>query len=297
MDALNARLLAACRQGRTEEASGLLDQGAEIETRPGGESQCTSLHLSAWEGHVGTMKMLLDRGANIEAKAIYNFTPLHLSAQEGQVLAVRLLLDRGANIDAKNVKQVTPLLLACRNGHMEVITLLVDRDASLDVVDVYQQNCLHFAAYHDRLDVCMYLIDVKGFDPAVLDVDGGSAISRYGCFVGDEQTIAHGDDRPALTPAVKQARVAQLVAARATHLQRIKDNNWAKNRAFIHFLVGCGFRPMAVRAAELAMLQLSLDKAAPVDAEKRDTPELNRLYLQRSVLMHEGVVRLVASYL
>jgi len=144
--------------------------------------------------------------------------------------------------------------------------------------------------------VCLYLIDVKGFDPAVLDSDGYSAISDYGCFVGTQQALP-GDDRPALTPTVKQARVAQLVAARETHLQRIKDNNWAKNRAFIHFLVGCGFRPMAVRAAELAMLQLSLDKAAPLDAEKRDTPELNRLYLQRSVLMHEGVVRLVASYL
>ena len=296
MDALNARLLDACHQGQTEEASGLLDQGAEIETRHEA-TQGTSLHLSAYRGHVGTMKMLLDRGANIEAKGIHNCTPLYLSAHVGHVHAVRLLLDRRANIEAKDVDQVTPLLVACKFGHMDVITLLVDRDASLDVVNVRQKNCLHYAAFYDRLDLCLYLIDVKGFDPAVLDVDGGSAISRYGCFVGDEQTIAHGDDRPALTPAVKQARVAQLVAARATHLQRIKDNNWAKNRAFIHFLVGCGFRPMAVRAAELAMLQLSLDKAAPVDAEKRDTPELNRLYLQRSVLMHEGVVRLVASYL
>jgi len=33
MDALNARLLDACDEGQTEEAIGLLDQGAEIETR------------------------------------------------------------------------------------------------------------------------------------------------------------------------------------------------------------------------------------------------------------------------
>jgi hypothetical protein len=96
---------------------------------------------------------------------------------------------------------------------MEVITLLVDRDASLDVVDDNQQNCLHDAAFNDRLDLCLYLIDVKGFDPAVLTSSGGSAISHYGCFVGDEQTIAEGDERPALTPAVEQARVAMLVAA------------------------------------------------------------------------------------
>jgi len=81
------------------------------------------------------------------------------------------------------------------------------------------------------------------------------------------------------------------------HLQRIRDENWAKNKSFIQFLVGCGFRPMAVRAAQLAMLQLSLDKATPIDAEQRGTPDQSRLYLHRSVLMHESVVRLVASYL
>ena len=77
MDALNARLLVACDEGRTEEARGLLDQGAEIETRREA-NQGTSLHRSAWRGHVGTMKMLLDRGANIEAKAMHNCTSLHL---------------------------------------------------------------------------------------------------------------------------------------------------------------------------------------------------------------------------
>ena len=81
MDALNARLLTACLRGQTEEASGLLDQGAEIETRRE-VNQYTSLHRSAYGGHVGTMKMLLDRGANIEAKAMNNYTPLHISAQE-----------------------------------------------------------------------------------------------------------------------------------------------------------------------------------------------------------------------
>jgi hypothetical protein len=34
---------------------------------------------------------------------------------------------------------------------------------------------------------------------------------------------------PALTPAVKQARVVQLAAALKTHLQCIEDENWAKN--------------------------------------------------------------------
>ena len=296
MDALNARLLDACRQGRTEEASGLLDQGAEIETRREA-SQGTSLYISASRGHVGTMKMLLDRGANIEAKAMYNFTPLHVSAQRGHVHAARLLLDRGANIEAKNVHQSTPLHIACRHGHMEVITLLVDRDASLDAVNVAQHNCLHYAAFNDCLDVCLYLIDVKGFDPAVLNSDGWSAISHYGCFVGDEQAIAEGDDRPALTPEVEQARVAMLVAARETHLQRIRDENWAKNWVLMRVVVECGFRNMAAQAAALLAIQAALDPAVPIAPVSRDTPEENRLYLQHAVLGNDGLLRHIVSFI
>ena len=295
MDALNARLLDASEEGRTEEASGLLDQGAEIETRDEA-SQCTSLHLSAWRGHVGTMKMLLDRGANIEAKAIHNCTPLHLSALRGQVHAVRLLLDRGANIEAKNVGQVTPLHVACAKGHMEVITLLVDRDASLDAVNVYQQNCLHYAAFNDRLDVCLYLIDVKGFDPAVLNSKGWSAISHYGCFVGTQNALP-GDDRPALTPEVEQVCVAMLVAARETHLQRIRDENWAKNWVLMRVVVECGFRPMAAQAAALLAIQAALDPAVPIAPVSRDTPEENRLYLQHAVLGNDGLLRHIVSFI
>ena len=116
--------------------------------------------------------------------------------KKGQVHAVRFLLDRGAIIDAKNVHQSTPLHIACRFGHMEVITQLVDGDASLDAVDDNQHNCLLCAAFFDHLDVCLYFIDIKGFDPAVLDSDGKFALSHSGCFFGQEETIiAHGDDR------------------------------------------------------------------------------------------------------
>ena len=143
----------------------------------------------------------------------------------------------------------------------------------------------------------LYLIDVKGFDPAVLDVDGYSAINDYGCFVGDEQTIAQGDDRPALTPAVKPARVAQVLAARETHLQRIRDENWAKNWVLMRVVVECGFRPMAAQAAALLAIQAALDPAVPIAPVSRDTPEENRLYLQHAVLGNDGLLRHIVSFI
>ena len=133
---------------------------------------------------------------------------------------------------------------------------------------------------------------VKGFGPAVVDVDGDSALSLYGCNVGDEQ-----DDRPALTPAVMQARVVQLFAARETHLQRIRDKNWAKNWVLMREVVGCGFRPMAAQAAALLAVQAALDPAITIAPVSRDTPEENRLYLQHAVLGNDGLLRHIVSFI
>jgi ankyrin repeat protein len=51
-------------------------------------------------------------------------TPLHAASQEGHESIVRLLLDRGADIDAREGK--TALLLAGKTGYRDVVRLLVD---------------------------------------------------------------------------------------------------------------------------------------------------------------------------
>ncbi len=59
---------------------------------------------------------------------------LHLAAENGQEAVVRLLLEKGAELESKDKKNGrTPLLWAARNGHEAVVKLLlatdgVDRD-------------------------------------------------------------------------------------------------------------------------------------------------------------------------
>jgi ankyrin repeat protein len=43
------------------------------------------------------VQLLLDHGANIEAKDICRQTPLSLASENGRHATIRLLLDRGAN--------------------------------------------------------------------------------------------------------------------------------------------------------------------------------------------------------
>ena len=82
-----------------EMASVLIDCGAEIDAKK--TDGATPLHLVSNIGYVETAKMLMARGANINAKNGYGETPLHLAAKSIQTEIARLLIARGADIDAE----------------------------------------------------------------------------------------------------------------------------------------------------------------------------------------------------
>ena len=69
--------------------------------------KCTALCWAARNGHIETVKLLLDRGANIEAMiGDTEETALSFAARSGHMQVVRLLLEKGANMEGayKHVK-------------------------------------------------------------------------------------------------------------------------------------------------------------------------------------------------
>lgn len=61
----------------------------------------------------------------------HNITPLHVACKWGKMGMVSLLLDKGANIEAKTRDGLTPLHCAARSGHHEVVDHLVEHRAPL----------------------------------------------------------------------------------------------------------------------------------------------------------------------
>jgi len=51
-------------------------------------------------------------------------TPLHYASEHGHTDVIQLLIDHGADIDAKNKWGTTPLHLASSHGHTEIVKLL-----------------------------------------------------------------------------------------------------------------------------------------------------------------------------
>jgi ankyrin repeat protein len=75
--------------------------------------------------------LLLDRGAEIDARDQQRRTVLHGAASRGQLQAVDLLLSRRASVDPVDALGLTPLHLAVREGHVAVAARLLDRGADV----------------------------------------------------------------------------------------------------------------------------------------------------------------------
>ena len=112
-------LMMAAMRGNLEWTLRLLERGAAINR--GGWSP---LHYAASGPAVAVVKLLLDRGAAIDAPSPNRSTALMMAARYGSEEAVQLLLARGASAKLRNERQMTPADLARSAGRERLAVLL-----------------------------------------------------------------------------------------------------------------------------------------------------------------------------
>ena len=85
-------------------------------------------------------------------------TPLHNAAVGGNIEIVKLLLDKGAEIDCKNETSATPLHSAVVQGHLDIVKELLNRGADLKAKEYYGNTSLAFAITVNQKQVVDELI-------------------------------------------------------------------------------------------------------------------------------------------
>ena len=125
---LETPLLIAANNGHIEGVKALLVSGADPSKCS--EAGWSALTFAAHKGYDGIVSILLSSRAPVNCKVIEDSsTPLHKAcagSKHGHLESVRLLLENGANVHALNKWKETPLLTAANNGQTRAVQSLLE---------------------------------------------------------------------------------------------------------------------------------------------------------------------------
>ncbi|HYI92863.1 MAG TPA: ankyrin repeat domain-containing protein [Bryobacteraceae bacterium] len=275
-----AAFLSAVRSGATITADPEMAKAKD----PAGS---TALHHAAGFGTLATMKELLAKGADVNAKNRRKSTPLFWALHDEA--KVRLLIDQGADINAVQIDGRTPVYQAATMGNaVTVLQLFLEKGANPNAKTIVGSTPLMQAA-RGNLEAMRLLID-KGADVNAKTAGGATALmaaASTGRVQAARMLLAKGADANARTKknetALSDAATTGDEATVKLLLEHTKDVNVQDVRGYSPLLYAAGSDTMPAATVKL-LLAKGADKDATGDDEtarmlavKRGNSEVARL--------------------
>jgi ankyrin repeat protein/tetratricopeptide (TPR) repeat protein len=142
--------------GKASIAKMLLDYGADIEARDKWGN--APLFLAAFNHQTAIVDLLIASGANQEVKNDGGLHLIHAASEAKYPALMEKLLDKGADIEAKDKYGQTPLYMAVWEGKVKNVETLLYRGANIKVFNCNSMSVLHSAVQKDHLDVVEVLL-------------------------------------------------------------------------------------------------------------------------------------------
>lgn len=114
----------ACFFGQPKAAKLLIDKGTAVDAVATNPTKVMPLHSAASARNLEAARLLLERGAPVNARQQGGWVPIHAAAQNGDRPMVELLLKYGADTALTNEQGKTPSAVAREKGHEEIAALL-----------------------------------------------------------------------------------------------------------------------------------------------------------------------------
>jgi len=179
---LDTSLISCVRRGDVDKAAELLQRGAN--PKAANASGMTALQYAAMTGRIEIMKMLISKGADVNARDQFGRTPLLEACGRPNTQAVALLLEAGATPHPEalgfacwlNRSEATALLLkaglspdggivdAAQGGHVKLLRFLLQKGANVNARSGSGNTALHTAALQGGIEAVTLLLE-EGADP------------------------------------------------------------------------------------------------------------------------------------
>ena len=101
----------------------------------------TPLHAAVAGGRTDVALLLIQRGAEVNARDSGRHTPLHIAAENGNAAVVEALLTHGADPHAVDAEDRTPLSRAAARNHAAIVDLInAGRDSRSVVASAFRRK-------------------------------------------------------------------------------------------------------------------------------------------------------------
>ena len=158
----------------------------------------TLLHYAALSNAYAAVEVLIQNGADINAKAQVGLTPLHYAAWSNAYAVAEVLIQNGADINAKDNNGLIPLHAAAWSNVCEVAEVLIRNGADINAKDNIGFTPLHYAAQSNACEVAEVLLkngaDVNAKDAVNVDRTPLHAAARSNACEVAEVLLKNGAD-------------------------------------------------------------------------------------------------------
>jgi ankyrin repeat protein len=239
------KFYSAIRDNNLTQVKALLDQKAGANAADNRE--ITPLMYAAEIGSVDAMRLLIDRGADVNAQNAFGSTALMWSVADPA--KVRLLLDHGAQVNTAAKSGRTALIIAAfTNPSAEVVRLLLAKGAKVDVMDARHVTPLNAATFGNDTATVRLLLEA------------GADLETADTFIG-------------LTPLMNAAGNRNIEAVKLLLAKGAKVNAVSKTEGLPKIQTGTvefgGWTPLLMASAfgPPEAVKLLLDAGGKIDAQ------------------------------
>ncbi|KAA0164428.1 hypothetical protein FNF31_02352 [Cafeteria roenbergensis] len=159
-------------KGNLAAAALLLERGACMTSS---EHELSAMQTAVESGLEGSVRLLLDHGASVNARGFDGWTPLMHALCCPSDEVTDLLLDRGADVHAMGTKSKSPLLIAAGKGLESRVENLLARGVNINAQDARGTTALMCAVNCGRYHMTTQLLD-RGADHSLADSSGATAL-------------------------------------------------------------------------------------------------------------------------
>lgn len=144
----------AAIKGDVAAVTAALDAGVGVDESDG---SVTPLYLAVRGGHIAVAKLLVERGADVNAPAPLFGPALMPALAKRRIDLINLLLDGGANPNAQRGREAA-LHIAVRSGCLDCVKALVEAGADVNAKTMDGKTPLHLARFKGPREVADYLL-------------------------------------------------------------------------------------------------------------------------------------------